>query len=261
MIHLYGMSSPNVLKITILLEECALPYELHHVNVFAGQQFEPAFLRLSPNNKVPVIVDEEGPGGKPFSVFESGAILLYLARKMGCSLLPDDPAGRSLVEQWLVLQIASIGPMFGQCVHFLRHAPQHTEQGADYARQRYSSEVKRLFAVLERRLTCCEFLAGADYSLADVATFPWIRTATRMFPWLAGSTGPQSASSSSEAALSRYPALCSWFSRLAARPAVQRGIEAGERFLPNDVAAFKGADDSAFDRFFGRGPFAHQAPD
>jgi GST-like protein len=270
MIHLYGMSSPNVFKITILLEECALPYRVHYVNVFAGQQFEPEFLRISPNNKVPVIVDEQGPGGGPFSVFESGAILLYLARKSGSNLLPADPAVLSVVEQWLIVQLASIGPMFGQCVHFLRHAP----DGSDYGRQRYTSEVKRLCAMLDHRLQDSRFLGGSDYSLADVATFPWIRTATKMFPWLRSATPTESpplgipsltARSQTNAAaddgLSPYPALRSWYSTIAARPAVQRGIQAGESFLPNDVEAFKSADADAFDRFFGRGPFAHQLPE
>ncbi len=252
MIHLYGMSSPNVLKITIMLEECALPYRVHHINVFAGRQFDPEFLRISPNNKVPVILDEQGPGGAPFSVFESGAILLYLARKTGSGLLPADPAAHSLVEQWLIVQLASIGPMFGQCVHFLRHAP----EGNNYSRERYASEVKRLCAMLDRRLQDCACLGGSQYSLADIATFPWIRTATQMFPWLAAPAASQ-ATHSSGAGLETYPALRSWFSNVAARPAVQRGVAAGERFLANDVAAFKSADTEAFDRFFGRGKFAY----
>jgi GSH-dependent disulfide-bond oxidoreductase len=253
MIHLYGMSSPNVLKITIMLEECALPYRVHHVNVFAGAQFDPEFLRISPNNKVPVIVDEQGLSAAPFSVFESGAILLYLARKTGS--LPTDPVAQSLVEQWLIVQLASIGPMFGQCVHFLRHAP----EGNDYSRERYTSEVKRLCAMLDRRLQGCAYLGGSQYSLADIATFPWIRTATMMFPWLTGPTGSQPTQSAG-AGLGHYPALQNWFSNIAARPAVQRGIEAGESFLANDVAAFKSADTQAFDRFFGRGKFAHEVP-
>lgn len=253
MIHLYGMSSPNVLKITIMLEECALPYHIHHINVFAGRQFDPEFLRISPNNKVPVIVDEQGPSGAPFSVFESGAILLYLARKTDSGLLPADPVAHSLVEQWLMVQLASVGPMFGQCVHFLRHAREA------YSLERYTSEVKRLCAVLDRRLEECAYLGGSQYSLADIATFPWIRTATMMFPWLQGPTGSQPVPSDG-AGLGPYPALRSWFSNIAARPAVQRGIEAGESFLANDVAAFKSADAEAFDRFFGRGKFTHEVP-
>jgi GST-like protein len=242
MIDLYGMSSPNVFKITTMLEECELPYRTHHVNVFAGQQFEPEFLSMSPNNKVPVLTDDEGPEKRPFTVFESGAILLYLAAKSG-RLLPAAPAARSIVEQWLMVQIASIGPMFGQCVHFLRHAP----AGNDYSRDRYTSEVKRIFKVLEKRLGDSVFLGGAEYSIADIATFPWIRTATMLFPWLASTSD----------ALAAYPALRRWFATIAARPPVQRGIAAGESFLSTDVAAFKSADTEAFDRFFGRGGGAH----
>lgn len=251
MIDLYGMSSPNVFKISIMLEECELPYRTHHVNVFAGQQFEPRFLALGPNNKVPVLVDEEGPEGAPFAVFESGAILLYLAAKTG-RLLPAAPAARSVVEQWLMVQIASVGPMFGQCVHFVRYAP----AGNDYSRERYTSEAKRILGVLERRLGQAAFLGGAEYSIADVATFPWIRTATMIFPWLKVQPGAPLSPPSAEG-LVAYPALQRWYERIAERPAVQRGIAAAERFLPQDIAAFGSADAEAFDRFFGRGRFAH----
>ncbi|HTV94919.1 MAG TPA: glutathione S-transferase C-terminal domain-containing protein [Steroidobacteraceae bacterium] len=243
MIDVYGMSSPNVSKVTIMLEECELPYRTHHVNVIAGQQFEPSFSRISPNNKVPVLVDAAGPENDPFTVFESGAILLYLAGKSG-QLLPAAARERSLVEQWLMLQVASLGPMFGQYVHFLRHAP----QGCEYARERYASEAKRIFKVLETRLEEAVFLGGEDYSIADIATFPWIRAALTIFPWL----------SQAEAPLSAYPAVRAWFDGIDARPAVQRGIAAGERFLSEDVTAFKGADAAALDRFFGRGRFAHR---
>jgi GSH-dependent disulfide-bond oxidoreductase len=242
MIEVYGMSSPNVMKVTIMLEECELPYRTRHVNVFAGQQFEPAFLRMSPNNKVPLILDEDGPEGTAFPVFESGAILLYLAAKSG-RLLPAAPRQRAVVEQWLMLQVSSVGPMFGQCVHFLKYAP----PGCDYSGERYASEVRRLFRVLERRLEEAIFLGGSEYSIADIATFPWIRTATTIFPWLAHATP----------ALGAYPALRAWFDSIAARPQVQRGLAAGERFLSDDVQAFKHADEAAFDRFFGRGRFSH----
>lgn len=241
MIEVYGMSSPNVLKVTIMLEECELAYRTRHVNVFAGQQFDPKFLSMSPNNKVPVLIDEDGPEGGPFTVFESGAILLYLAAKSG-RLLPVAPRLRSSVEQWLMLQIASVGPMLGQCVHFLKHAP----PGCDYSRERYTSEVKRIFNVLETRLETAAFLGGSGYSVADVATFPWIRIATKLFPWLAEAAPP----------LGTYPALHAWFDTIATRPQVERGIAAGERFLADDVQAFKSADEAAFDRFFGRGRFA-----
>ena len=242
MIDVYGMSSPNVSKVIIMLEEVGLPYRARHVNVAAGEQYAPTFLRISPNNKVPVIVDEQGPGGGPFNVFESGAILLYLANKTG-RLLPTEPAARSIVEQWLMVQIASVGPMFGQCSHFQRFAP----PGNDYGRERYTSEVRRLFKVLEQRLAASAFLGGAEYSIADVATFPWIRTALAYFPWLAATP---------DEALSHYPSLQRWFAAIAARPAVQRGLEAEKRFLPLDIDAFGKADAEAIDRCCGRGRFA-----
>ena len=245
MIELHTYNTPNGRKISVALEEMGLPYSVHVVDITKGEQHQPAFLQISPNNRIPAIIDPDGPGGAPISVFESGAILLYLARK--CErLLPTAPLARSLVEQWLMLQIASMGPMFGQCVHFLRNAP----AGNDYARDRYSSEVKRIFNVLETRLEGSAFLGGAEYSIADVAAFPWIRTATTIFPWLVAAP----------LALGAYPALGRWFAAIAQRPAVQRGIEAGERFLPMDMDAFKSADTAAFDRFFGRGRFAHQQP-
>lgn len=240
MIDLYGMCSPNVTKVTIMLEEAGLPYRTHHVNVAAGGQYEPAFLRMNPNNKVPVIVDDDGPGGGPFTVFESGAILLYLARKTG-KLLSQAPAARSTVEQWLILQVASIGPMFGQLSHFLRFAP----AGNDYGRERYTNEVKRLFRVLEDRLGTAPFLGGGEYSIADVATFPWIRTALGFFPWLQPTQ-----------TLMGYPALQQWFAAIAARPAVLRALEVEQRFMAQDLEAFGKADAEAIDRFCGRGRFA-----
>jgi GSH-dependent disulfide-bond oxidoreductase len=243
MIDLYGMSSPNVVKITIMLEETALPYRQHHVNVFAGAQYTPEFLAISPNNKVPAILDSDGPDAQPLAVCESGAILLYLAEKTG-RLLPAGGAARVAVLQWLMVQLCSVGPMFGQLVHFLRHAP----AGSDYSQQRYTSEVRRIFGVLERRLAVVPYLAGADFSLADVATWPWIRTACTIYPWLAESTPAES--------LQAWPALAAWFARVAARAAVQRGVASGERFLETDRAAFGAADAEAFDRFFNRGRFA-----
>lgn len=240
MIALYGMCSPNVTKVAIMLEELGLPYRTHHVDVAAGEQFAPGFLRLSPNNKVPVIVDDEGPDGEPFAVFESGAILLYLGAKSG-RLVPAAPAARSRVEQWLMVQVASIGPMFGQVSHFLRFAP----PGNDYGRERYVSEAKRLFKVLETRLAASPFLGGAEYSIADIATFPWIRAALSFYPWL------QPAQT-----LEGYPAMQRWFSAIAARPAVRRALEVEQQFMSSDVEAFGKADADAIDRFCGRGRFA-----
>ncbi len=243
MIDLYGMSSPNVVKITIMLEECGLPYRHRYVNVFEGQQWSPDFLAISPNNKVPVIVDDDGPGGTTHSVFESGAILLYLAEKAG-RLMPTEPVARSIATQWLMLQIASVGPMFGQHVHFLRYAPPGNEYGLD----RYTSEVRRIFGVLERRLATSTYLGGAGYTVADVATGPWIRTAGTIYPWLVPPPG--------EHALREWPAIRRWFDLVGAREAVQRGVQAGEQFLQRDMEAFGKAEPDAFDRFFNRGKFA-----
>jgi GSH-dependent disulfide-bond oxidoreductase len=243
MIDVYGMSSPNVVKITVMLEEVGLPYRQHHVNVFAGDQYVPQFLSISPNNKVPVIVDEDGPGGQPLPVFESGAILLYLAEKTG-KLLPAAGIERTTVMEWLMVQIASVGPMFGQLVHFTRYAP----AGNDYSVQRFTSEVRRIFGVLERRLAASAFLGGDAFSVADVATWPWIRTVSQIYPFLTEAAARGNA-------LSEWPAMDRWFQLINARPAVARGVATGDRFLENDIAAFGAADPEAFDRFFNRGKF------
>jgi GST-like protein len=243
MIDVYGMSSPNVVKITIMLEELQLPYRQHHVNVFAGEQHEPQFLKISPNNKVPVILDEDGAEGAPLAVFESGAILIYLAEKTG-RLLPKQGAARTTVLEWLMVQLSAVGPMFGQLVHFTRYAP----AGNDYSVKRYTSEVRRLFGVLEQRLAQVSYLGGAEYSVADIATWPWIRTAQGIYPWLTAAAGEA-------AALAPWPSLHSWFTRIGARAAVERGVASGERFLDRDRAAFGSADPDAFDRFFNRGKY------
>jgi GST-like protein len=244
MIDVYGMSSPNVVKITIMLEEVGLPYRQHHVNVFAGEQHAAEFLKISPNNKVPVILDEDGPGGAPQPVFESGAILMYLAEKTG-RLLPASGVERLSVLEWLMVQLTAVGPMFGQLVHFTRYAP----SGNDYSLKRYTSEVRRILGVLERRLAQAPHLGGAHYSIADIATWPWIRTASSIYPWLT------QAAASGEA-LREWPSLLRWFKLIGARPAVQRGVSTGERFLDQDRAAFGAADPDAFDRFFNRGKYA-----
>jgi GSH-dependent disulfide-bond oxidoreductase len=242
MIDLYGMSSPNVVKITIMLEETGLPYRQHHVNVFAGEQYAPQFLSMSPNNKVPAIVDHAVPGA-PLSLCESGAILMYLAEKSG-KLLPHAGAARAEVLQWLMVQLCSVGPMFGQMVHFNRYAP----AGNDYSAQRYNGEVRRILGVLEQRLATSACLGGAEYSVADIATWPWIRTAQAVTPWLQAEDGRDP--------LQPWPHLSAWFARIGTRAAVQRGAERGDCFLEADQAAFAAADAEAFDRFFNRGRFA-----
>src|SRR5690242_14684335 len=170
MITLYGMGSPNVVKVYIALEELALAYTVQPVDVFTGKQFDETFLTLNPNAKVPVIVDSEGPGGKPYTVFESGAILLYLAEKTG-KLLPKDAAAKFDAIQWLMTQMSTVGPMFGQFVHFIRFAP----PGNDYSKSRYQTQARRVTDVIEHRLGEAPYLAGNEYTIADIATYPWLR--------------------------------------------------------------------------------------
>jgi GSH-dependent disulfide-bond oxidoreductase len=171
MIDLYALTSPNVQKIYIMLEECGLPYKEHFVDVWKGEQYKPEFSKVNPNNKIPAIVDHDGPGGKPLTVIESGAILLYLAEKTG-KFLPKDAAKKYEVIQWLMIQLTGVGPMFGQWTHFKLFAPKGDN---DYSMARYTSEIKRLYEVLEKRLGEVPYLGGQDYSIADIATFPWTR--------------------------------------------------------------------------------------
>lgn len=242
MFEVLGMNSPNVLKLVLMLEECGFDYRLRHVDVFAGQQFEPAFLAMSPNNKVPVLIDRRKD--QPFAVFESAAALLYLSEVSG-KMMPDDAHARSRAMSWLMLQTASVGPMFGQYVHFFRYAPED-ERG--YGLRRYESEAARILGVLERRLQESANLAGDAYGLADVATLPWIRTADSIFPLFQDKT-----------AWGSFPALRRWFETSLARPATQRAVPALEALLPDDMAAFSRADSNAIDRFCGRGEHDHAA--
>lgn len=201
MIDLYTWPTPNGHKVHIFLEEVGMPYNVHAINIGTGDQFDPEFLKISPNNKMPAIVDQDGPGGKPYSVFESGAILLYLAEKTG-QYLPSDPAGRYDVIQWLMFQMGGIGPMLGQAHHFRIYAPEKIE----YAFNRYTNEATRLYNVVDKQLSEHAYLAG-DYSIADMATFPWLRYHENQ--------GQK---------LEDYPHLKRWYDKLEARPAVQRGL-------------------------------------
>jgi GST-like protein len=201
MIDLYTSATPNGYKASIALEELELPYRVVPVNISAGEQFTPEFLAISPNNKIPAIVDHDGPGGDPLAVFESGAILIYLAEKAS-RLLPADAAGRSRTIQWLMFQMGGLGPMLGQAGHFLRYAPERIP----YAIERYTREAGRLLGVMDRRLSGSEYLAG-DYSVADIACFPWIRSAT-----INGYD------------LSDFENLARWLEAIGARPAVVRGL-------------------------------------
>ena len=203
MIDLYSWPTPNGHKIHIMLEECGLPYRVHPINISANEQFKPEFLAISPNNKIPAMVDNEGPDGKPMSVFESGAMLLYLAGKTGRFLGKTDRA-RYETLQWLMFQMGGLGPMLGQAHHFRFYAPEKVP----YAIERYTQEAKRLYGVLDKRLSQSRYLAGRDYTIADMAVFPWLRTWERQ--------GVQ---------MSDYPAVQKWFDAIAARPAVQRGIQ------------------------------------
>ena len=234
MITLYGMGSPNVVKVYIALEELALPYTVQPVDVFTGKQFDDAFLKLNPNAKVPVIVDHDGPGEKPYTVFESGAILIYLAEKTG-KLLARDGTARYDTLQWLMVQLTGLGPMSGQFVHFLRFAG----PGNDYALSRYKTQVRTVYKALEQRLAEAKYLGGDDYSIADVATFPWARLTDMML----GETK------------SEHPNLLRWFADIAARPAVVRALAAGEE-VRTKVSTPDKATKEQLDKVFGRGQFA-----
>ena len=203
MIDVYSWATPNGHKIHIMLEETGLEYKVHAVDIGAGDQFAPAFLAISPNNKIPAIIDNAGPEGKPLSLFESGAILIYLAEKTG-KFLPADPVGRYTTLQWLMFQMGSIGPMLGQTHHFRNYAPQQI----DYAVNRYTNEARRLYGVMDKQLGVTQYLAGNDYTIADIATFPWTRS------W-----------QNQGIVLDEFPNVKRWFDAIAARPAVQRGVE------------------------------------
>jgi GST-like protein len=202
MIDVWTWPTPNGHKVHIALEELELDYKIIPVNIGAGEQFKPEFLALTPNHRIPAIIDHDGPGGRTVELFESGAILIYLAEKTG-KLIPADPVARLTCLQWLMFQMGGVGPMFGQYNHFANYA---TEKLA-YPIERYTNEMHRLHRVLEKRLGVSEYLAGAEYSVADIATFPWIRTPERR-----------------NVDLAQYPAVKRWHDSISARPAVQRGV-------------------------------------
>ncbi len=200
-IDLYYWSTPNGWKVPIMLEECGLPYTVHPVNIGRGEQFEPEFLAISPNNKIPVIVDPDGPGGQPIAIFESGAILQYLGRKTG-QFYPADERRRVDVDQWLFWQVGGLGPTAGQAHHFRIYAAERIP----YAIERFTKETHRLYGVMDRRLADCEFLAG-DYSIADIACIGWAKLWERQGQNIA-----------------EFPHLKRWLDTVLARPAVQRGL-------------------------------------
>ena len=224
MIEVYSWATPNGHKVHIMLEECGLPYRTVAVDIGAGVQFKAEFLAISPNNKIPAIVDPAGPGDKPIALFESGAILLYLAAKTG-RFLPDDLAARYEVLQWLMFQVGSVGPMLGQAHHFRIYAPEKVA----YAIDRYTNEARRLYGVMDKRLAKRRYIGGDTYGIADMAIFPWLRS------W-----------KNQGIAWNDFPHLKGWFDEIAARPAVMRGVEV--------LAAQRKPllDDNAIEAMFGK---------
>jgi GST-like protein len=230
MIDFYALTSPNVQKIFIMLEECGLPYNTKLVDVWKGDQFTPEFTKVNPLQKVPAIVDSEGPGGKPYTVIESGAILLYLADKTG-KFMPADKTKHFDVVQWLMVQMANLGPMCGQLVHFSKFAG----PGQDYGHSRYRTMVNKLFDIYEERLAAHPYVCGDDYTIADIAAFPWLRNIELL-----------------AVDLSTRPHVKAWVDKITARDAVKRAYA--------KIGAIKSvrdtATDDAKDRYFGRGKYA-----
>ncbi|MEM8983769.1 MAG: glutathione S-transferase N-terminal domain-containing protein [Pseudomonadota bacterium] len=208
MIDLYTWTTPNGRKISILLEELGLPYSVHPVHIGKDEQFAPEFLAISPNNKIPAIVDHDGPDGAPISVFESAAIAMYLCDKTSSSLLPQAPRARTAVLEWSMFQMASLGPMFGQLGHFVRFA----KEDIPYAKTRYRDEVARILGVMEKQLADDEYLAG-EYSIADILCYPWVQTLVdALAPQLPG-------------LLDNTAHIEAWRAKIAARPAVEAGMQ------------------------------------
>ncbi|HXE17752.1 MAG TPA: glutathione S-transferase N-terminal domain-containing protein [Stellaceae bacterium] len=233
MIRLYAGTSPNVQKIYLALEEMGLPYEAEPVDVFGGAQFSDAFLKVNPVAKVPAIVDSDGPGGKPLTLFESGAILIYLADKTG-KFLSKDPAIRAHTLQWMMVQMTGIGPMFGQFVHFSRFAPKPAHE---YSVNRYRTQTVRFLEAIEGRLTDSAYLGGSEYSIADMATYPW----TRAVPALLGAESA-----------AKFPKVAAWTARIGERPGTKRMLAAIEE-LRAKLTGFDKAHPETLDRVFGRG--------
>jgi GST-like protein len=240
MIELYAIGSPNVHKVIIALEELGLPYRMQQVDCPMGEQYSPEFTALNPNQKVPVIIDPDGPGGRPLTLWESGAILIYLAEKSG-QLISSDPATRYITLQWLMFQMGGIGPMFGQLAHFRVYAK---EEAHAYSRARYATEVRRLYDVAERRLAESPWLAGADYSIADIAAWPWLQATRRRFVDVA-----------------ELPNVGRWIEAIRARPAVARSMEAMRSMTGRDLDQFAVEHPQELDRYLGRGQFSRASPE
>ena len=230
MIDLYALTSPNVQKIFIMLEECGLPYNVKTVDVWKGDQFTPEFTAVNPLQKVPAIVDSEGPAGKPYTVIESGAILIYLAEKTG-KFIPHDPVKRNDVMQWLMVQMANVGPMCGQLVHFSKFAG----GGQDYGHSRYRTMVNKVFDVYEQQLAKNAYVAGDEYTIADIAAFPWLRNIELL-----------------AIDLGNRPHVKAWVDKLNGRDAVKRAYAQVSQLK----SVRDNATDDAKDRYFGRGKYA-----
>ena len=203
MIDLYTWTTPNGRKVSIMLEELGLAYRVHKIDISKGEQFAPAYVALNPNSKIPVITDSDGPDGKPMALFESGAILVYLSGKAGGKFLPADMRGRYTTLEWLMFQMGGVGPMFGQCHHFRRAAPEKIP----YAIDRYTNETRRLYGVMDRHLGEVKYLAGEAYTIADIATYPW----AARHEW-------------QTVDLAEFPNVKRWYDTIGARPAVKRGM-------------------------------------
>jgi GSH-dependent disulfide-bond oxidoreductase len=230
MLEVWTWPTPNGHKVHIALEELGLQYKVVPVNIGAGDQFKPEFLAINPNHRIPAIVDPDGPGGKPFMLFESAAILIYLSERNGGRLIPKEPIGRYKCLEWMMFQMGGVGPMFGQWNHFASYAVEKIP----YAIERYTNEVKRLHRVLEHRLAEARYLAGDEYSMADIITFPWIRGAERR-----------------NIDLADYPSVKRWHDEIAVRPAVQRGVS-----VLADHQTQGGMTDAERENLFGATQFA-----
>ena len=203
MIELYTWTTPNGRKVSIMLEECGLPYRVHKINIGTNaEQFTPEYLKINPNGKIPSIVDPDGPEGKPYSMMESGAILIYLAAKTR-KFMPNSERGKYDVLQWLMFQMGSVGPMFGQAHHFMRAKKDEVPYGSE----RYGNEAKRLYGVMDRQLEANEYLSGREYTIADIATYPWVAR----HEW-------------HRVDLGQFPRVKRWYDAIGARPAVAKGM-------------------------------------
>lgn len=215
MIDLYSWPTPNGQKVHIMLEELGVDYTTHAIDITAGQQFDESFLSVSPNNRIPAIVDRDGPGETSITVFESGAILIYLAEKWG-RYYPTDIRQRVATNEWLMFQMANVGPMFGQVGHFFNYAPEEVP----YAKKRYLAEAERLTGVLNRRLSANRYLVGDEYTIADIATFPWVRFAKRF-----------------DFEMGDYSHVVRWLNEIKSRPATQSGLSVlSERRLKGPIS-------------------------